>query len=264
MTALAGRNVEPNGLDGRDREAKIGWWVAGVSGFFLVSFFLAPLTLEPGTVQDLGARANAFDYANDEGWGSQGNTPIPPHEHDSVEHVHGDLAWTELNPYAALIYGFGDVNCHQKHERSWEVNNNQLPVCTRDVGIFMGMFLGGLFFTRRGWNRWTVRDTCLSLIPDDWLHTTYKRNRRTMVWMGVGVLLCAPLLFDGFLQLLTAYESTNFKRVLTGIPFGLGLGVLTCAMFAARAEAFVGAGQVLLPGNASFVLAKPDNPQESE
>ena len=255
--------MEPNGLDGRGREAKIGWWVAGVSGFFLVSFFLAPLTLEAGTVQDLSARANAFDYANDEGWGSNGNTPIPPHEHDGQEHIHGDLAWTELNPYAAFIYGFGDVNCHQKHERSWEVNNNQLPVCTRDVGIFMGMFLGGLFFTRRGWNRWTVRDTCLSLIPDQWLHTTYQRNRRTMVWFGVGMLLCAPLVFDGFLQLLTSYESTNLKRVLTGIPFGLGLGVLTCAMFAARAEAFAGAGQVLLPGNASFVLAK-QVPQESE
>ena len=41
----------------------------------------------------------------------------------------------------------------------------------------------------------------------------------------------------------TSYESTNLKRVLTGIPFGLGLGVLMCSMFSARAEAFVGAGR---------------------
>ena len=40
------------------------------------------------------------------------------------------------------------------------------------------------------------------------------------------MLLCVPLIADGFLQLLTSYESTNFKRVLTGVPFGFGLGIL--------------------------------------
>jgi hypothetical protein len=70
------------------------------------------------------------------------------------------------------------------------------------------------------------------------------------------MLLCLPLIFDGFLQLLTSYESNNFKRVLTGIPFGFGLGILLSSMFSARAEAFVGAGQVLLPGEARFTLAE--------
>ena len=39
---------------------------------------------------------------------------------------------------------------------------------------------------------------------------------------------------------------------------GFGLGILLCSMFAARAEAFFGAGQVLLPGEARFTLAKND------
>ena len=41
--------MERNGLDDRRREVKIGKWVLGISGFLFVSFFLAPLTLEPGT-----------------------------------------------------------------------------------------------------------------------------------------------------------------------------------------------------------------------
>lgn len=258
--------MQPNGLEHRRAEANVGMWVMGISGFLLVSFFLAPLTIESGTVQHLGARANAMDYLSEDGWGSSGSTPVEPHAHEGDdEHTHNDVAWSSLNPFAAFIYGFGDLNCHQKHERSWEVNNNQLPVCTRDIGIFLGLFVGGALFTRRGWNRWTVRDTCLSLFPDRWMDSTYRTNRRTLVWLGVGVVLCLPLIFDGFLQLLTAYESTNMKRVLTGVPFGFGLGVLLCAMFAARAHAFAGAGQVLLPGNATFVLAKdPTAPQEGE
>ncbi len=34
-------------------------------------------------------------------------------------------------------------------------------------------------------------------------------------------LLMFPMVFDGFLQLLTPYESGNIRRVLTGILFGI-------------------------------------------
>ena len=95
------------------------------------------------------------------------------------------------------------------------------------------------------------------------LHGVYANNRRTLVWLACGIVLCLPLIADGFLQLLTTYESTNFKRILTGLPFGFGLGVLLSSMFAARADAFRGAGQVLLPGNARFTL-KVDATHESE
>jgi uncharacterized membrane protein len=167
-----------------------------------------------------------------------------------------------MNPYAAVVYAFGDLNCHQKHERSLEFNENQTPFCTRDLGIFFGLFMGGLLFTQRGWNRWTVKDTCLSLLPSSWLIPVYANNRRLITWLGVGIVLCSPMLFDGFYQLLTGYESTNFKRVITGIPFGFGLGVLMCSMFASRADAFSGAGAVLLPGNSRFTLASSQDESE--
>lgn len=37
------------------------------------------------------------------------------------------------------------------------------------------------------------------------------------------LLLMAPMLFDGFLQLLTRYESGNYRRLFTGILFGVAL-----------------------------------------
>ena len=94
------------------------------------------------------------------------------------------------------------------------------------------------------------------------LHPVYAKNQRTLLWLACGMLLCLPLIADGFLQLLTSYESTNIKRILTGIPFGIGLGILMCSMFSARAEDFHGAGQVLLPGNASFTLVRTRNQEE--
>ena len=32
-----------------------------------------------------------------------------------------------------------------------------------------------------------------------------------------------PLVVDGFVQLKTAYESTNLRRLVTGVLFGFGL-----------------------------------------
>jgi uncharacterized membrane protein len=146
------------------------------------------------------------------------------------------------------------LNCHNKHERSWEINGNQMPVCTRDVGIFFGLAIGGLVFSRKGYNRWTIKDTCLSLIPDQLLEKIYRANYRTLSWLGFGVLLCAPLMIDGFTQLLTDYESNNLARIITGAPFGFGLAILISSMYSARPVKFETASQVILPGGAKFEL----------
>lgn len=50
----------------------------------------------------------------------------------------------------------------------------------------------------------------------------------TGIVFGVPGLLCVfllmvPMLFDGFLQLLTPYESGNMRRLLTGLLFGFAL-----------------------------------------
>ena len=35
------------------------------------------------------------------------------------------------------------------------------------------------------------------------------------------IILSLPLILDGFIQLLTTYESNNLKRVITGFLFGI-------------------------------------------
>ena len=235
--------MEKNGLPDRNREKKVGMWIFGIFGFFFVSFFLSPTLLPSGTVPELEARANALDYMSEDGKYSSGN-----HGEDEK------FAWTNLDPYSAFIYAFGDFNCHMKHERSWEINGNQMPVCTRDVGMFFGIAVGGLIFSRRGYNRWTVKDTCLSLFPDNWLEGIYRKNYRTYAWLITGIIFCLPLIFDGFTQLLTSYESNNLTRPLTGIAFGIGFGILVGAAYSARPKFFKSASSVSLPSGSKFEL----------
>ena len=56
-----------------------------------------------------------------------------------------------------------------------------------------------------------------------------------------------PIGIDGFAQMLTDYESTNLKRVITGFIAGLGLGWLICSMLAAKPEYFENSEKVVLP-----------------
>ena len=208
------------------------------------------MVVQTGEIPEItNGRANAFDFATDDGFWSAGNDNTNSNE---------TFAWTELNFYSAFIYAFGDLNCHNKPERSIKINENQMPVCTRDVGIFFGLAVGGFWFSRKGYNRWTIKDTCLSLLPDKWLEDTYQKNRRTLIWLFCGLALCLPLIIDGFTQLLTSYESNNITRPVTGIGFGIGLGVLISASYSARSKFFKSAAQVSLPGGMKFRLVEEE------
>lgn len=251
--------MERNGLPDRSREKKIGNWVGGVCAFFFISFFLVPAYLPADSVPDLSGRANTLDYARDDSWGN-----IQTSENNGVGHnqsEYGTFSWMELDPYAAFIYGFGDFNCHNKHERSWKINGNQMPVCTRDIGIFFGFALGGFVFSRRGLNRWTIRDSFLTIFPDNSLETIYRNNHRTRMLLFAAAILIAPMALDGFTQMLTSYESNTIMRLLTGTSFGLFIGLFVSASFAARPRFFqIQAESVLLPGGTRFFLA--DNSEE--
>ncbi|MGA1873927.1 MAG: DUF2085 domain-containing protein [Thermoplasmatota archaeon] len=101
------------------------------------------------------------------------------------------------DPFARAIYRFGDRYCHQKDHRSYELNGNQMPVCARDIGLFLGIFLG-----------------CV-------LGSMYKRSIPLLV-LGMFIL---PMALDGGFQSLTAYESFNPLRLVTGAVGGLGIGL---------------------------------------
>jgi uncharacterized membrane protein len=102
-----------------------------------------------------------------------------------------------MNPVAKVVYYLGDVNCHQKLERSYSYNQNQMPFCTRDVGIFAGLMIG----------------------------FTYALGRRIELTLPLILLSLVPIGIDGTVQLLTDYESTNTKRVITGLIAGCATGI---------------------------------------
>ena len=233
----------------------MGNWVLAISLFFLISFFLAPLSLEAGSVPKLSGRANAFDYAQEQGWGSWGNGANKGSMgHDQT--AEGLFSWSELNFYAAFIYSFGDLNCHQKNERSWQINGNQMPVCTRDVGIFLGLAIGGWFFSRRGANRWTVTDSLLSVLSENRLETLYISGNRRFAAFGIAAAGTLPIAVDGFTQMLTSYESTHPIRIITGAAFGLFLALLLSAMLSARPADYDGRPElVILPAGARLTKA---------
>ena len=106
------------------------------------------------------------------------------------------------------IYIIGDLECHQIADRSYFLNGNQMPFCSRDLGLFLGIALGfgiATFFF-------------LQLNP---------------MWLLVGLV---PIGLDGGLQLVTGYESTNPLRLVTGIIGGAALALLLASFVLAFRE----------------------------
>lgn len=138
--------------------------------------FLAPLSLPAGSVGDLSGSVGRVDNANQT---------------------------AKMNPFARWVYEGGDVNCHQKASRSLYVNGNEMPYCSRDLGIFIGMMLGCLFG--------------LYIVLD------------LKVWYIFGGL--APMGVDGVGQLLGLWESTNPVRLVTGGLAGFITGIALAFIF---------------------------------
>jgi uncharacterized membrane protein len=106
--------------------------------------------------------------------------------------------FSSLSPLPKAIYSIGDVECHQIASRSFFLNGNQMPFCSRDLGLFIGLAAGFGFAAFR----------------------RYKFNP-LLVFVGL-----APIAIDGGLQLLTSYESNNALRLITGIIAGVVLALL--------------------------------------
>lgn len=120
----------------------------------------------------------------------------------------GDIAvWT---------YNVGKITCHQITERSFVLNGNQMPICSRCLGIYIGimLILGiGVLINPKG-------DFFRSL--QYFIPTSLKRvGNVNSILLIIGSLLIVPMIFDGLLQYFTVYESTNVIRFFTGFLFGI-------------------------------------------
>jgi len=109
-----------------------------------------------------------------------------------------DIQFRDLGALPRAIYWIGDLECHQIASRSYFLNGNEMPFCSRDLGLFLGIALGfGLMAFYR-----------------------YKVNP---LYVLLGLV---PIGLDGGLQAVTSYESTNPLRITTGLVAGAALALL--------------------------------------
>jgi uncharacterized membrane protein len=106
--------------------------------------------------------------------------------------------------YAVINAGFAPY-CHQRSDRSYFVFGSQFPVCARCLGIYSGMLAGSVFFSIL-WRR--------TGIPPGWII----------------IAASAPMVLDGFTQLLGMRQSTNILRLTTGLVFGMAIPVYLIAI----------------------------------
>ena len=153
--------------------SKMGRWnkvFLSITCIWSLMIIGGPLMLEPGVTGDLSGSVGLYDNKE---------------------------VIQKMNPINKIVYYLGDVNCHQLSHRSYEYNNNQMPFCARDVGIFAGLSIGFIF----------------------------SLGRRIELTLPIVILSLLPIGLDGTIQLFTDYESTNPKRIITGLIAGIATGI---------------------------------------
>lgn len=179
-------------------ESKVLWVIFLISLIWTVSIFVAPFTVEPGTVTDLEGGANRIDFNG---------------------------LWSSMPLYPRIVYYLGDAECHQISERTFYLNGNQMPVCARDTSIFIFITLGLLvgMLTKRNYY---ISAGLLSAFPKR-IQNAVNRTIGAKWFAILFVVLClVPVALDGGIQLFSDYESSNLIRFLTGIPAGFIAGLL--------------------------------------
>ena len=104
--------------------------------------------------------------------------------------------------------------CHQRPERSFFVRGYQMPVCARCEGELIGI---------------------LAALIAIWFF-------RPPYWVMAVIML--PMIADGLIQGVTRYESTNLRRMVTGILFGFGITMIALmfCIFVFKMGVLVGSG----------------------
>lgn len=85
------------------------------------------------------------------------------------------------------------TGCHQMSERSFNIKGYQFPVCARCTGVLIGQILGTIAFIKRKGS------------------------------LALSFILSFIMFFDWELQYKQIKESTNIRRLITGVCGGFGL-----------------------------------------
>ena len=98
------------------------------------------------------------------------------------------------------VYSMGDRLCHQKAERSFSINGNEMPFCSRCTAIWLGLAIG------------------LGLM----VFYLIELNEKFLFVIIIGIV---PVGIDGIGQLLGLWESTDIIRLITGLLAGTVCGI---------------------------------------
>jgi len=93
-----------------------------------------------------------------------------------------------------------DFICHGKKDRCLTLFGYRFPICSRCTGFYSGIGVGFLLY-------FLFFDFSAELL---------------FIFSIISLL---PLFIDGALQELTGYESTNVRRLFTGLVCGLFIGM---------------------------------------
>jgi len=135
--------------------------------------FIAPISIPGGTIDDLTGMVGVSDN----------------------EDVIDDLP----QPWNT-IYDCGDRLCHERQERSFFINGNQMPFCSRCTAIWLGLAIGLGFLV---FFKLPLNEKFLYLI----------------------IVAIVPIGIDGVGQLFGLWESSNIIRVITGLLIGIVCGI---------------------------------------
>ena len=135
--------------------------------------FLAPLALPQGSVDDLSGYTGLSDNK--------------------------EVIDTMPGPWNS-VYSAGDRLCHEKAERSFFINGNQMPFCSRCTAIWLGLAIGLGFMV-------------------------FYKIELDEKFLFVIIFGIVPIGVDGVGQLFGLWESTNIARVITGLAVGIICGI---------------------------------------
>lgn len=135
--------------------------------------FLAPIAIPNGSVSDLSGLVAISD-------------------NEEIIYDMG-IPWS-------IVYSAGDRLCHQMSERSFFINGNQMPFCSRCTAIWLGLAIGLGF-------------------------AVFYKVELNEKFLFLLILSIFPIGIDGFGQLLGYWQSTNITRVVTGLLIGLVCGI---------------------------------------
>ena len=102
-----------------------------------------------------------------------------------------------------LYYFIGSLVCHQLPERTIFIDGMHLPLCARDTGIYLGIFIALVFLVVRG----------------KFKADTVPSNRISVLL----AILMIPMMVDAVTSYASIRQTDNIIRLVTGIFFGMSL-----------------------------------------